>query len=254
MSLWVQTTDAVELRPNFTEDDLQNVIRAVYKQVLGNAHLLESDRLTSAESLLRNRDITVRGFVRLVGQSELYRAKFFDNSSQNRFIELNCKHFLGRAPQNQIEISRHVLIYNEQGYSADIDSYIDSDEYSQAYGENIVPYPRNTSSQVGSKNVDFNRAFRLFRGDATSDSGRSARLISDLGSNLASKIQTPAKGNGNVGNTNKRFRIVTTKAGCGTTVRRSNVTYEIGYAQLSQKIKSIQRIGGKIVSITEVTN
>ena len=45
MSLWVETTAPVELRPNFTEDDLQTVIRAVYKQVLGNAHLLEGDRL-----------------------------------------------------------------------------------------------------------------------------------------------------------------------------------------------------------------
>lgn len=254
MSLWVQATDAVELRPNFTEDDLQTVIRAVYKQVLGNAHLLESDRLISAESLLRNGDITVKGFVRLVGQSELYQSQFFANSSQYRFIELNCKHFLGRAPQDQVEIARHVLIYNEQGYEADIDSYIDSDEYAEAFGENIVPYARNTSSRVGSKNVDFNRAFRLFRGDATSDSGKTARLIGDLGGNLSSKITAPAKGSGNVSSTGKRFRIATIKAGCGTNYRRGNLTYEVGYQQLSQKIQSIQKLGGKILSITEVTN
>lgn len=254
MSLWVQTADAVELRPNFTEDDLQTVIRAVYKQVLGNAYLLESDRLINAESLLRNGDITVRGFVRLVGQSELYQSQFFENSSQYRFIELNCKHFLGRAPQDQVEISRHVLIYNEQGYEADIDSYIDSVEYTAAFGENIVPYARNTSSQVGSKNVDFNRTFSLFRGDATSDSGKSARLISDLAANLPSKITAPAKGSGNVSNTGKRFRIATQKAGSGNNYRRSNLTYEVGYAQLSQKIQNIQRLGGKILSITEVTN
>ncbi|VEP18785.1 Phycobilisome 32.1 kDa linker polypeptide, phycocyanin-associated, rod [Hyella patelloides LEGE 07179] len=254
MSLWVQTTDAVELRPNFTEDDLQTVIRAVYKQVLGNAYLLESDRLVNAESLLRNGDITVRGFVRLVGQSELYQSQFFENSSQYRFIELNCKHFLGRAPQDQVEISRHVLIYNEQGYEADINYYIDSVEYTAAFGENTVPYPRNTSSQVGSKNVDFNRTFSLFRGDATSDSGKSARLISDLASNLPSKITAPAKRSGNVSNTGKRFRIATQKAGSGNNYRRSNFTYEVGYAQLSQKIQNIQRMGGKILSITEVTN
>ena len=253
MSLWVTTTDAVELRPNFTEDDLQIVIRAVYKQVLGNAYLLESDRLISAESLLRNRDITVRGFVRLVGQSELYQAQFFNNSSQYRFIELNCKHFLGRAPKDQVEISRHVLIYNEQGYGAEIASYIDSDEYNAAFGENTVPYPRNTNSQVGSKNVDFNRAFSLFRGDASSDRGKPARLINDLGNNLASKIVPPAKGSGNVSSRGKRFRITATKVGTSFNYRRSNQTYEIGYSQLSQKIQSIQRLGGKIVSITEVT-
>ncbi|MDJ0691764.1 MAG: phycobilisome rod-core linker polypeptide, partial [Xenococcaceae cyanobacterium MO_188.B32] len=85
MSLWIQDPEAIELRPNATEDDLQVVIRAVYKQVLGNAHLLESDRLSSAESLLRNGDITVRGFVRLVAQSDLYKSQFFENSYQYRF-------------------------------------------------------------------------------------------------------------------------------------------------------------------------
>ena len=254
MSLWVQDTNVIELRPNFTEDDLQQVIRAVYKQVLGNAHLLEGDRLTSAESLLRNGDTTVRGFVRLVGQSELYQTQFFNNSSQYRFIELNCKHFLGRAPKDQVEIARHVLIYNEQGYAADIDSYIDSDEYTTNFGENIVPYACSTTTQVGNKNIDFNRAFSLFRGDATSDSGKSARLITDVASNLSSKIVAPPKGSGNVSNTGKRFRIVTVKVGSGANYRRSNSTFEVSYSQLSQKIQNIHKLGGKIVSITEVTN
>ena len=254
MSLWIQDSSAVELRPNFTEDDLQQVIRAVYKQVLGNAHVLEGDRLTRAESLLRNGDITVRGFVRLVGQSELYQAQFFNNSSQYRFIELNCKHFLGRAPKDQVEIARHVLIYNEQGYTADIDSYIDSDEYTNNFGENIVPYACNASTQVGNKNIDFNRTFSLFRGEATSDSGKSARLITDVASNSSAKIVTPAKGSGNASNTGKRFRIATQKAGSGTNYRRSSFTYEVGYSQLTQKIQNIHKLGGKILSITEVTN
>ncbi|MGK7892448.1 MAG: phycobilisome rod-core linker polypeptide [Xenococcus sp. (in: cyanobacteria)] len=253
MSLWVEATAAVELRPNFTEDDLQTVIRAVYKQVLGNAYLLEEDRLDEAESMLRNGDITVKEFVRKVGQSALYQSQFFDNSSQYRFIELNCKHFLGRAPQDQVEIARHVLIYNESGYGADIDSYIDSDEYNDNFGDNIVPYPRNTVSQTGSKNVDFNRTFSLFRGDATSDSGKSARLISSLGGNTSSKITPAPKGSGNVGNTGKRFRISVSKAGSGVNYRRSNSTFEVGYSQLTQKIQNIHKLGGKIVSITEVT-
>lgn len=61
-------SDPIELRPNATEDDLQVVIRAVYRQVLGNVHLMETQRLTSAESLLRNGDITVREFVRQVAK------------------------------------------------------------------------------------------------------------------------------------------------------------------------------------------
>ena len=76
MALWVANLDAIELWPNATEDDLQMVIRSVYKQVLGNAHVMDSQRLVSAESLLRSGDITVRGFVRMVAQSELYRSLF----------------------------------------------------------------------------------------------------------------------------------------------------------------------------------
>ena len=78
MALWIET-ESVELRPNATEDDLQAVIRAVYRQVLGNAHVLDNQRLTSAESQLRNGDITVRGFVRAVAESNLYRSLFFEN-------------------------------------------------------------------------------------------------------------------------------------------------------------------------------
>jgi phycoerythrin-associated linker protein len=35
------TLAQVELRPNTSNEDIQAVIRAVYKQVLGNAHLME---------------------------------------------------------------------------------------------------------------------------------------------------------------------------------------------------------------------
>jgi phycoerythrin-associated linker protein len=66
MALWLTDVDQVELYTNASEEDLQAVIRAVYKQVLGNAHVMESQRLTSAESLLRNKSISVRDFVSYV--------------------------------------------------------------------------------------------------------------------------------------------------------------------------------------------
>ena len=64
--------EPLELRANSTEDDLQQIITAIYRQVLGNQYLMESDRLTSAESQLRNGYITVRGFVRAVAQSSTF--------------------------------------------------------------------------------------------------------------------------------------------------------------------------------------
>ncbi|MBW4660410.1 MAG: phycobilisome linker polypeptide [Drouetiella hepatica Uher 2000/2452] len=250
MALWIET-EAVELRPNATEDDLQTVIRAVYRQVLGNAHVLDNQRLTSAESQLRNGDIDVVGFVRAVAQSDLYRSLFFETSSPYRFIELNFKHLLGRAPQDQTEIAEHVLIYNTYGYEAEIDSYIGSDEYATSFGNNVVPYTRGNQTQDGIKNVGFNRTFALSRGFAANDVGRSARLISDLGGNLATKIVAPSQGSGAYSNLGKRFRIAVSKASFAR-VTQSAVTFEVGYSQLSQKIRSIQKTGGKIVSVTEV--
>ena len=254
MALWITNTDSVELRPHTSEDDLQTVIRAVYKQVLGNAHIMESQRLTSAESMLRNQDITVKEFVRAVAQSDLYRSLFFDTSSAYRLVELNFKHLLGRAPNDQTEIAEHVLIYNIHGFEAEIDSYISSDEYSLSFGENVVPSPRANKTQLGNKNVTFNRTFALMRGDASSsDSSNKAQLISDLAGNRATAIKSPARGgSGAYANTGKRFRIAITKANFGARVTKSAATFEVNYSQLSQKIQNIQKTGGKILSITEV--
>lgn len=251
MALWIEA-ESLELRPNPSQDDLQAVIRAVYRQVLGNAHVMESQRLTNAESQLQNGDITVKGFVRAVAQSDLYRSRFFETSSPYRFIELNFKHLLGRAPQDQTEIAEHVQIYNSQGYETEINSYIDSDEYTLGFGENVVPSPRGNRTQTGIKNVGFNRTFTLMRGFAANDVGKSAKLIGDIGGNLPTKIVAPSGASGAYSNTGKRFRITVSKASYGPRVTQSTATFEVGYSQLSQKIQNIQKTGGKILSITEV--
>lgn len=254
MSLWMTDVQPIELRERQTDQDFEIIIRTAYTQVLGNAHLLECDRLTNAESLLRNGDLTVRGFVRAIGQSELYRSLFFDNSSQYRFIEMNCKHFLGRAPLDQAEVSQHVQLYNNSGYEAEIDSYIDSDEYLNAFGENIVPCPRTESNQRTLLNVGFNRTYALYRGYASSDNTTNkAKLISDIAANQSTAIVFPSKSSSKTpGTNNKRFRIKASKASIGSLNRVSNQTYEIDYTQLNAKIKNLHRTGAKILSITEV--
>jgi len=252
MTLWITESDPIELRPDASEGDLQVVIRAVYKQVLGNAHVMESERLATAESQLMNGEITVRGFVKAVAQSDLYRSLFFDTTSSYRFIELNYKHLLGRAPQEQSEIAEHVQTYSTEGYEADINSYLNSLEYQLNFGENIVPYYRGSNTIVGSKNVGFNRLFALMSGYAASDAGKSARLIGDVAGNQPTPIKAPAKGSGATSAAGKRFRIAVTKASFGPRVTRSNTTFEVGYGQLSRKIQNIQKTGGRILSITEV--
>ena len=246
----------LELRPNFTEEDLQEIIRAVYKQVLGNQHLMEGDRLSSAESLLRNGDINVRDFVTSVAQSDLYQKLFFSSSSQYRFIELNFKHLLGRPPQSQEEIAEHVKLYNEQGYEAEINSYIYSDEYTQSFGENTVPYPRSIRSVVGLKNEAFNRMFSLLRGPAANDSSDNrARLITSVGANFATPIKRTAVGKGGVyNNQGKRFLIkFSTSQALARLNKYSSQECVVNYSQMSQKVQNIHKGGGRILSITELT-
>ena len=73
----------IELRPDWTEDELQTVFRAVYRQVLGNDYIMKAERLISAESLLRQGNITVRDFVRAVAKSELYKNQVFLSKFQS---------------------------------------------------------------------------------------------------------------------------------------------------------------------------
>ena len=253
MANWVTRQEPAELRQNASEDDLEVVIQAVYRHVLGNHHIMESQRLESAESLLRNGDISVRGFVCAVAKSDLYKSLFFESSSAYSFIEKNFQNLLGRAPEDQSEVSAHTAIYNEQGYDAEIDAYIDSDEYWQSFGENTAPYLRGQNTEDGVKNVRFNRTLVLAGGNASNKSGAKSKLTSDLATNLGTKIRSP-KGVG-LGKTGRdgRFRIVVSGANTGgSRTPRSSASYEIGYNQLQSKIRTIQKLGGKIVSIEPV--
>jgi phycoerythrin-associated linker protein len=149
--------------------DRDTVIRAIYRQVLGNAHVMDSERLTVAESQFKRGDLSVREFVRQLAKSALYRSRFVDNCYRYRTIELNYKHLLGRAPQDFDEMRSHSDILDQHGFEADIDSYIDSDEYQDAFGENTVPYYRGLQSQTGQSMLGFTNTVRLVRSASSSD-------------------------------------------------------------------------------------
>ncbi|AHJ28821.1 phycobilisome linker polypeptide [Nodularia spumigena CS-584] len=264
----------VELRPNASKDEAEVVIRAAYRQILGNDYLMASERLVSAESLLRDGNLSVREFVRSIAKSELYKNKFFYNSFQTRLIELNYKHLLGRAPYDEAEVVYHLDLYQNKGYDAEIDSYIDSPEYQNNFGDNIVPYYRGFDNQPGQKTVGFTRMFRLYRGYANSDrtqvEGTKSRLAQDLASNKSSSIVGPSGSNDNwnyrassdvapkknlgnaVGVGDRVYRIeVTAIRGSGyPSIRRSSTAFIVPYERLSDKIQQIHKQGGKIVSIT----
>ncbi|MEH2010385.1 phycobilisome linker polypeptide [Nostoc sp.] len=266
----------VELRPNATKEDIERVIAAVYRQVLGNNYILAADRLTSAESILRDGKNTVQEFVRQVAKSELYKSKFFYDNFQTRVIELNYKHLLGRAPYDESDVVYHLDLYQTKGYEADIDSYIDSPEYQSNFGENIAPYYRGFETQTGQKTVGFSRIFQLYRGYASSDTsqlkGKPSRLASELGRNSASVIVPPSGGPsgfsyvasekgvtpnstfggaGTFGKEGRLYRIeVAGVFGSGyPSTRRVNQAVVIPYEELSSYFQRVVKQGGKIASV-----
>jgi phycocyanin-associated rod linker protein len=267
---------AIELRPKATAGEVEAVILAVYQQVLGNPHLLPSERLVIPESLLRDGKITVQEFVRQVAKSDLYKTKFFHNCFQSRTIELNFKHLLGRAPYDQSEITEHMNLYQSKGFEADIDSYIDSAEYQKSFGENIVPYFRDlVTTGAGQRAVGFPRLLQLYRGYANSDAaqliGNAPRLVKDLALNKASAVAAPGAGGfaylpANKGDASysafggskalgqRLFRVeVAAISGPGyPKVRRVNKAVIISYEELTPHMQRVQRQGGKIASITEL--
>ncbi|BBD64177.1 phycobilisome linker polypeptide [Nostoc commune NIES-4072] len=242
----------LELWPASDLEEVQTIIRTVYKQVLGNPHVMESERLVTAESQLCDRSITVRDFVRAVAKSDFYRTRYFESCAPYRFVELNFLHLLGRAPQDQREVSEHIVRTIAEGYDAEIDSYIDSSEYQAAFGENVVPYDRGKSSEANFKQVGYNRMFAIDRGPAQIDSSvKSAQLVYAVATNSANAINASSStviGSGS----EKRFKIVVTGSKFDSPRRISTTEYIVPASKMTPQIQRINRTSGKIVSITEM--
>lgn len=277
-----EDTPPLELVPGRSLEEIESIIRAVYRQVLGNAYVMESERATIPESQLKNGKLSVREFVRAVAKSELYRSRFFDTCPRYRFIELNFKHLLGRAPDGYDEMKAHSGLLDDGGYEAEIDSYIDSDEYQNAYGENIVPYYRGYKSQSGRSMVEFTHMFALLRGASSSDlkgsiSGKSPVLNKYVIQETPLSVIPPSGGSigdgwsfqdtsgesrlpvgASAGEDGKIYRIeVTGYRSLGrvnqiSKLRRSNQVYFVPYNRLSQEYQRIHKQGGVIASITPV--
>jgi phycoerythrin-associated linker protein len=276
-----EETPPLELTPGRTEEEVESIIRAVYRQILGNAYVMESERATIPESQFKRGELSVREFVRALAKSDLYRSRFFDTCPRYRFIELNFKHFLGRTPDGLEEMRAHSTILDTQGFEADIDSYLDSDEYQSAYGENVVPYYRGYKTQPGKNMVSFTHLFALARGASSSDLKGSLSGITPVLNKYVIQ-ETPlavippsggSVGDGwsfkdtsggarmrlGAGEEGKLYRIEVTgyrslgKVNRVSKYRRSNQVFFVPFNKLSQEYQRIHKEGGVISSITPVS-
>lgn len=267
-----EETPAQEWVPGLSAQEAENLISAVYRQVLGNAYVMESERLTVAESQFKRGELSVREFVRAVGKSDLYQSRFAD-CPRYRFIELNFRHFLGRAPNSYDEMKAHSAILDNGNFDAEIDSYLDSDEYQNTFGENIVPYIRGYKTEALSHMVGFTHTFQMVRGASTSSlkadlAGKTPKLNGLVINATATSVTAPgstfrvAAGNriapvtsANDGGKIYRIEVTGYRAKAFNNIskfRQANQVYLVAYDKLSQEYQRIHNQGGKIVSITPV--
>ena len=246
--------------PGDGPDQLNALIRSTYKQVMGNPHLMEFERAISAESKFIDGYLSTRELVRAIGLSAEYKRRFFETNAPYRFIELNFKHFLGRAPQSQAEISEHTKILAEGGYDAEICSYVDSEEYQTNFGEDTVPFAR-ILSENGRAQVGFNRHLSLAEGFAASDTVlSSSSLVNSVATGMVpsgwsattSRINRTGTQSGAPDPTKKRFRIVVAAQTARSRQRTANSTYLVSGKDMSAQMKYIHSRGGRILSVTEV--
>lgn len=260
-----------------SNEDLEIIIKAVYRQVLGNAYVMESERLSVPESQFKRGELTVRDFVRQVAKSDLYRSRFFDSCPRYRAIELNFRHLLGRPPLDLEEMRGKSTILDTQGFEAEIDSYLDSDEYQNTFGDDIVPYIRGYKTEACQSMVQFTHTFELVRGASSSSlkgnlAGKSPRLNSLVIQGTPTAVISPASSGSTFRNPSgsartrhgagadengKVYRIEVTgyRANVVNRVskfRRSNQVYLVPFNDLSETYQRIHKQGGVIASITVV--
>ena len=256
-----------------SQEDKKALIRAVYKQVLGNQYVMESERLTQAESLFKNNALSVREFVRTVAKSGLYRSKFFENCNPYHFIELNHKHLLGRAPHNKAEMLHHFTILQEQGVDAEIDSYLDSPEYQERFGEETVPFVHGWDYAKGHEGRQFSWLMQLARGVAASVKGDTAgtnfRLGKALHQDRAVPVVSPnASGSGyqptqvanesitamaqGIGQKARVYRVEVTGLSNYRLHKRANTVRFVTFDKMLETQQMIHRQGGRVASVTPV--
>jgi len=267
-------TPPMEWVPGRSGEEAEALISAVYRQVLGNAYVMESERLSVPESQFKLGFSSVREFVRAVAKSALYRDRFFTNVPRYRYIELAYRHLLGRAPNSYDDMKMHSAVLDTEGFEADIDSFIDSDEYQNTFGENFVPYLRGWKTEALTHMVGFTHTFQLVRGASTSSlkadlAGKTPKLNALVINAQATPVSVPGNTFRVPANTSyvrhgvgasdggKVYRIEVTsyRAKAVNRVsqfRRSNQVYLVPYENLSQEYQRIHRQGGTIVSITEL--
>ncbi len=124
----------------FSPIEMGSLIDAAYRQIF--FHAFESDREIALESQLRNRQITVRGFIRGLLLSNTFLDSFYSKNNNYRFVQHCIEKVLGRRVYSKAEQIAWSAVVMSKGVQGFIDELLNADEYLENFGENVVPYHR----------------------------------------------------------------------------------------------------------------
>lgn len=131
------------MKPGLSATEKTSIVKAAYRQVFErDITRAYSQSISYLESQVKNGDISMKEFIRRLGKSSLYQKQFFEPFINSRALELAFRHFLGRGPSSREEVQTYFSIVSQGGLAALVDALVDSQEYSDYFGEETVPYIR----------------------------------------------------------------------------------------------------------------
>ncbi len=172
LSSALQTTDAsgfarrggissrIQLKPPFTEEELTIAINETYRQLL-NRIPLDEERLSSAESQLRNEDLNLSGFVKAIAISDAFQNRL-STMSPLRSAAAAGLALLGRA-STPSEVSEFLRIRARDGQREATLYFLDQRNQDEA---DDVPRIKGMTTAPGQDQATVIRTSMLYRGNA----------------------------------------------------------------------------------------
>nr|YP_010196988.1 phycobilisome linker polypeptide [Crassiphycus corneus]UAD84792.1 phycobilisome linker polypeptide [Crassiphycus corneus] len=180
-----------QLNPAPLDDNTKQVIKAVYLRVFGRfIYQAEQIVIKKFEDLFQDRQISVREFISELIKSSVFRSLYWDNLYICKAIEYIHNRLIGRPTYGRQEINKYFDIAYKQGYYKMIDALMNSLEYIETFGDNVVPYERYiTPSELAARNLRLsNQRYNIITSTQVSQQIRLNFQLTQQGS-IMKKIQ-----------------------------------------------------------------
>lgn len=120
---------------------VDELIATAYRQIY--FHAMRCDKEPFLESQLRAGNITTRDFIRGLLLSERFQQGYYQCNSNYRMVDQVVGRVLGRPVHGDAERRAWSIVIGAQGFTAFVDQLLNSEEYMQSFGYDLVPSQRS---------------------------------------------------------------------------------------------------------------